>query len=65
MEDEIGELAGEIWDFLEESGESSLTQVNDAVEAPRSRVNMAIGWLAREDKLVFNDQGRGVSVGLK
>lgn len=65
MKDGIGELAGEVWDFLEESGESSLTQVNDAVDAPRSRVNMAIGWLAREDKLEFNNEGRGVSVSLQ
>lgn len=65
MKDGIGELAGEVWDFLEESSESSLTQVNDAVDAPRSRVNMAIGWLAREDKLEFNDEGRGVSVSLQ
>lgn len=62
MEDNIGEIAGEVWNFLEEKGESSLTAINDDVDAPRSRVNMAIGWLAREGKLEFVEEGRGVSV---
>ena len=65
LEDGIGKIAGEVWNFLEDSGESSLTQINDAVDEPRSRVNMAIGWLAREGKLEFNDEGRGFSVNLK
>ena len=58
MEDTVGEIAGYIWNYLEDEGEVSLTQVNDAVDEPRSRVNMAIGWLAREDKLEGNDEGR-------
>lgn len=62
LENNIGEIAGEVWNFLEEKGESSLTAVNDAVDEPRSRVNMAIGWLAREDKLDFVQEGRGVAV---
>lgn len=65
MQDTVGEIAGYIWNYLEEEGEVSLTQVNEAVDEPRSRVNMAIGWLAREDKIAFNDEGRGVSVRLK
>jgi len=62
LEDIIGQIAGEVWNFLEEKGESSLTAVNDAIDSPRSRVNMAIGWLAREGKLEFVEEGRGVSV---
>lgn len=64
MEDTIGEIAGDIWDLLEDKGECSLTAVNDAVGEPRSRVNMALGWLAREGKLEFVDEGRGTSVRL-
>lgn len=65
MQDTIGELAGAVWQFLEDNGESSLSAVNDGVDAPRSKVNMAIGWLAREQKLEFVDEGRGTYLQLK
>lgn len=65
VEESIGEIAGDVWDFLESEGESSLSAVNKSVSEPRSRVNMAIGWLAREGKLEFNSEGRGISVDLK
>ena len=64
MNDRIGEIAGEVYDVLEENGKSSLSAVNDSVDAPRSKVNMAIGWLAREDNLVFDDEGRGTHIEL-
>jgi len=65
MQDRIGELAGEVWETLEAEGESSFSSIADAVDAPRSRVSMAIGWLACEDNVYFNEEGRGVSIGLK
>jgi hypothetical protein len=65
MDDRIGEIAGKVWDFLSDSGESSLTSINDAVDAPRSQVCMALGWLAREGNLNFNEEGRGTSFSLK
>ena len=64
MEERVGELAGYVWRFLEDEGESSISSVGEAVDAPRSKVNMAIGWLAREGKLEFVDNGRGTSVRL-
>lgn len=64
MQQKIGELAGYVWRFLEDEGKASVSSVCDAVDAPRSKVNMAIGWLAREDKLEFVDEGRGTSVRL-
>lgn len=65
MDSRIGELAGEVWDLLEEQGETSVSGVGKALDAPRTKVNMAIGWLAREDNLEFIDEGRGYSVRLK
>lgn len=65
MEDNIGELAGEVWNHLEEEGENSLSGVSKAVEAPRSQVNMALGWLAREGKLDFINEGRGTDISLR
>ncbi|MBY6294016.1 hypothetical protein GLU60_01350 [Nanohaloarchaea archaeon H01] len=65
MDERIGELAGYVWRYLEDEGESSVSSIGKAVDAPRSKANMAIGWLAREDKLEFFDKGRGTSVDLK
>lgn len=65
MEDKIGELAGYVWKFLEDEGETSFSAIAEAVDAPRSKVSMAIGWLAREDKLEFKDEGRGSTISLK
>ena len=65
MDDKIGELAGEVWKYLREEGESSVSGIGRAIDAPRTKVNMAIGWLAREDKIEFENQGRGNSVSLK
>jgi|AntDeeMinimDraft_5_1070356.scaffolds.fasta_scaffold00095_28 hypothetical protein len=65
MNKKIGELAGQVWKFLEREGESSFSAITDAVDGPRSKVSMAIGWLAREDKLEFSQEGRGTKIGLK
>lgn len=65
MRDTIGEVAGEVWDFLEENGETSVSGVTKGVDAPGTKVYMAMGWLAREDKLEFFDKKRGNGVRLK
>ena len=64
LEDRIGEVAGYVWRYLEDEGECSVSSISSSLDFPRSKVNMAIGWLAREDKLEFLDEGRGTYVGL-
>jgi predicted transcriptional regulator len=64
MEERIGELAGEVFDHLKEQEQNSVTAVSRAVDAPQTKVNMAIGWLAREGKLDFVSEGRGTSIQL-
>jgi len=46
-------------------GRKLFSAITDAVDGPRSKVSMAIGWLAREDKLEFSQEGRGTKIGLK
>jgi hypothetical protein len=65
MVDTIGEAAGEIWELLKEEGKLSLSAVARKTKRPQSMVYMAIGWLAREDKLVFTQTKQGVSLSLK
>lgn len=59
MQDKIGEVAGKVWDQLQEKGEQSTSAVANALDEPQTKVNMAIGWLAKEGKLSFDTEGRG------
>jgi len=61
----IGQTAGLVWHVLNENGPLNLSQIIKKVDRPRDEVMQAIGWLAREDKLVFSEQGRARFVALK
>jgi Winged helix-turn-helix domain (DUF2582) len=61
----IGDTAGLVWNFLRTHGESSLSTLEKKVEAPRSMVSMAVGWLAREGKIEIKDEKRAVRISLK
>ena len=56
--EQIGEVAGAIWHLLDEAGPLPLTQIVKEIDAPRDIVMQGIGWLAREDKLVVEEDGR-------
>lgn len=54
----IGETAGAVWTILDENGPLSMTQLVKKVGQPRDTVMQALGWLAREDKLRIDEDGR-------
>ena len=54
----VGETAGRVWEWLQRNGTTNLATVERQVEAPSALVHMAIGWLAREGKLDFRQDGR-------
>jgi hypothetical protein len=60
----IGVTAGVVWRFLEGSGKSSITAIEKGVDAPRTLVYMALGWLAREGKVVLAKEERSTQVKL-
>ena len=62
---EIGLVAGEVWQTLEDGGEQTLTSVKKSIEAPGDLVTAAVGWLARENKLRFVQSGRTTKVTLQ
>lgn len=61
----IGETAGMVWNFLRSNGDCSLSALEKGVEAPRSMVSMAVGWLAREGKIEVKDEKRAVRIFLR
>jgi hypothetical protein len=54
----IGETAGRIWKFLDQHGEANLNQIKKNVKADPNLILQAIGWLAREDKLIIEKKAR-------
>ena len=61
---QIGDVAGLVWRTLAAQGPLSYAKLVKATGASRDAVMQAVGWLAREDKLEFED-GRTLKVGLK
>ena len=62
---QIGDTAGLVWKTLAEQGPLSLSKLVKSVAVPRDSVLQAVGWLAREDKLDFIENGRTRLVALK
>lgn len=50
---EIGITAGEIWHYLDDHGEATLSQLNSGIEKPKDIILMSLGWLAREGHVVM------------
>ncbi|NWF54386.1 MAG: winged helix-turn-helix domain-containing protein [Syntrophaceae bacterium] len=65
MTQSIGDTAGKVWEFLHEKGETKLSQLKKGVKADSNLVLQAIGWLAREDKLLIRKTGRYITYALK
>jgi len=54
----IGETAGVVWTILNENGPLSMAKLVKKVGGPRDVVMQALGWLAREDKISIEEDGR-------
>lgn len=54
----IGEVAGDVWHYLFENGPVPFSRLIKGVDCSRDTVMQAIGWLAREDKIVIEGAGR-------
>ena len=61
----IGETAGLVWAILSENGSLSMAKLVKAVGEPRDVVMQALGWLAREDKISIDEEGRSRIVSLR
>jgi hypothetical protein len=62
MHEEIGTTAGAIWQTLNHNGELSLPSLKHQVGAQSPVFDWALGWLAREDKIVISRRQRSYRV---
>lgn len=65
MQEEIGTVAGAIWNTLNAKGELTLAQLKKQVKAKEPVMDWAIGWLAREGKILIRQEKRTVRVRLQ
>ena len=64
--DHIGETAGTVWHVLKEHGPMTLAKLVRELGVTRDRAALAVGWLAREDKVDIEESGRrGLIISLR
>ncbi len=67
MRNQIGANAGEVWRALEQNGKPmDIKAIKKATTLKTEKdVYAALGWLAKEDKLIFEGEGKDLLVSLK
>jgi hypothetical protein len=65
INDEIGEAAGRVWQYLNTNGEASVTRISKDTGLEPKLCQRAIGWLAKEEKLSIRLQGRTELISLR
>jgi len=58
MTTDIGNAAGTVWTLLSEKGPTATDKIRSATKLSSALLNMALGWLAREDKIELAAKGR-------
>jgi hypothetical protein len=65
MLEKIGNDAGSIWKMLDEKGIQSIKDLKRKAQLKDKEIYAAIGWLAREEKLVFIEKDDELYLSLK
>lgn len=63
-QDIIGAAAGKVWKLLGAKDKVALGTLPKLVEEDGAVANLALGWLARENKVRFEKEGKSVFVRL-
>jgi hypothetical protein len=64
MHGKLGTTAGTVWQILNAKGELSLPSLKRQVEAKSPVFDWAIGWLAREDRVIIRRHQKSYRVRL-
>lgn len=56
MKEKIGNDAGKIWKTLDEQGPKGVKELKKLAKMTDKDIYAAIGWLAREEKLTFEQK---------
>lgn len=64
MNAQIGENAGKVWKVLGKNGETATAVLAKSLNLTTDSVTLALGWLARENKVSISAKGKSIYVGL-
>jgi len=64
MKEKIGNDAGLVWKVLDAQGVKSVKELKKATKLIDKEIYAAIGWLAREEKLVFQEENDNLYLSL-
>ena len=62
---EIGIVAGEIWHYLEQHGESPFSAIIKGIDRQKNLALMSLGWLAREGHVIVRQDAGAFLVSLR
>lgn len=62
---EIGIVAGDIWHYLDDHGESLFSHLVEGINRPNELALMSLGWLAREGHVIVRQEGSEMRVALR
>lgn len=66
FEEKAGELAGKVWEALNEGGELTGKALKKAIKVRAEKdLYLALGWLLREDKVAIKEVEKDILVVLK
>jgi hypothetical protein len=64
MKEKIGTDAGHIWKVLDEQGIKSIKELKKLTKLREKDIYAAMGWLAREEKLIFGKEDDDITLSL-
>lgn len=62
MKEKIGTNAGNIWNYLNTEGKKNLKDVKKNCKLTEKDTYAALGWLAREGKIAFNELKEDIEI---
>lgn len=66
LQEKAGELAGKIWQALNETASLTSKELKKATKAKTEKeLYLGLGWLLREDKVVIVEEEKDIRVSLK
>ena len=64
MSDIIGNAAGEIWNYLDKNGATSVAKLTRETKIDEKNIQRGIGWLAQEGKVSLEIVNRAETISL-
>ncbi len=61
----VGETAGKVWHALHDEGPHTLSALKKKINGAGPLVELAVGWLAREDKIAISQVKKSLEIRLK